>query len=323
MQQIIIQPARDPAARLNYSKAVEGGVDLDVIKQHTDSGTYNKILSYYQNTKAKAWGLTPGTTKKNSNSWERINTGDIVLFLKNKMVYSSATVVLKVHEPKLAKAIWGLDNKSQTWEYMYFLDELKHQTIPTDKIVKLIGQKAGQKFQFTQVIKSEVSERVLSEFDLASETYQPVVDYKDYTHAISKLSREESLETRTSSLARVEQAFLRKTLFEDKKYSQCGICNKQYPVEFLFTAHIKKRSCCTDAEKIDLNIVMPMCKFGCDDLYEKGYIGVEKGKVYVATTASLSEPILDYLRTIEGNECKYWDKETEQYFQWHNSQLRI
>lgn len=63
----------------------------------------------------------------------------------------------------------------------------------------------------------------------------------------------------------------------------CGICNKEYPINLLITAHIKKQTHCTFEEKLDYkNIVMPMCKMGCDDLYEKGYIFIRDGKVMKA-----------------------------------------
>ena len=46
-------------------------------------------------------------------------------------------------------------------------------------------------------------------------------------------------------------------------------------MQFLVAAHIKKRSVCTDAEKRDLKYVaMSACKFGCDELFERGYIAV-------------------------------------------------
>ena len=48
----------------------------------------------------------------------------------------------------------------------------------------------------------------------------------------------------------------------------------------LVAAHIKKRAACSLEEKKDYkSIVMPMCSFGCDYLYERGYIAVSDGKI--------------------------------------------
>ena len=60
-------------------------------------------------------------------------------------------------------------------------------------------------------------------------------------------------------------------------------------------AHIKKRSFSSTEEKLDYkNIVMPMCKFGCDELYEKGYIIIKDGQVVINKTP-ITESIKIYL----------------------------
>ena len=78
----------------------------------------------------------------------------------------------------------------------------------------------------------------------------------------------ESLDRKTEVSTRNEQRFLREHLFKNKKMAKCGICDKEYPVAFLVAAHIKRRANCSLDEKKDYkSVVMPMCKFGCDDLY--------------------------------------------------------
>jgi len=67
---------------------------------------------------------------------------------------------------------------------------------------------------------------------------------------------------------RREQQILRKWLFDGKDVESCTICENEFSVNSLVTAHKKKRSLCSFNERIDPNIVMPLCKFGCDHLYE-------------------------------------------------------
>ncbi|GIN91112.1 hypothetical protein J22TS1_21630 [Siminovitchia terrae] len=56
----------------------------------------------------------------------------------------------------------------------------------------------------------------------------------------------------------------------------------EFPISFLIASHIKNRSFCKNEKKPDYkNILVPMCKFGCDDLFEKGYISVINGKIKV------------------------------------------
>ena len=80
------------------------------------------------------------------------------------------------------------------------------------------------------------------------------------------------------------------------------------------------RSRCTLIEKKDFkNIVAPMCKFGCDELYEKGYIGVVNSYVKTLQKEPSTDVIASYIKNIIGNQCSYWGETTEKYFNWHIS----
>jgi hypothetical protein len=54
-------------------------------------------------------------------------------------------------------------------------------------------------------------------------------------------------------------------------------------------AHVKQRAACTSAERLDIPaIAIPACKFGCDALYEAGYVMVdEKGQLLVRELAAV------------------------------------
>ena len=126
------------------------------------------------------------------------------------------------------------------------------------------------------------------------------------------------LDRYTKAKYRTEQHILRKYLF-DGELGSCGICGKDYPIKFFSAAHIKKRSKCTDDEKRDLNLVMPACYFGCDSLFEKGYITVESGMVKDHSNGkSTSIKIRRYINNIVGKKCKYWTKDSKKYFIYHS-----
>jgi len=59
----------------------------------------------------------------------------------------------------------------------------------------------------------------------------------------------------------------------------CAICGQEYSKNAIVTAHKKKRSVCTEAEKRDPYIVFPVCSFGCDYLYERGFVSVKDDEV--------------------------------------------
>jgi hypothetical protein len=76
------------------------------------------------------------------------------------------------------------------------------------------------------------------------------------------------------SIRQLEQSFL-KSSFGRSTMGACACCGV-YPVSYLDLCTHKKRDLLYIRRKVDLNIVMPMCKFGCDDLFEKGYIQCAK-----------------------------------------------
>lgn len=134
------------------------------------------------------------------------------------------------------------------------------------------------------------------------------------------LNELDSLDASRQSLARREQDFLRKRLLGGRNKGKCGICGITYPIALLVAAHIKKRSKCTDSEKRDMANVVPMCKFGCDDLFERGYFTVQKGR----TAANPAMPSIDgvrcYIDRLKGRKCSCWNQKNEPYFRSHADQ---
>ena len=78
---------------------------------------------------------------------------------------------------------------------------------------------------------------------------------------------------------RKEQAILREWLFKGRTRCSCAICGEEYPTTALVAAHKKKRTKCTEVERVDPFIVMPLCLFGCDFLYEERHVIVDEGTV--------------------------------------------
>ncbi|MDG1732579.1 MAG: hypothetical protein P8M49_01990 [Thalassotalea sp.] len=126
-----------------------------------------------------------------------------------------------------------------------------------------------------------------------------------------------TLDKLRESTVRTEQSFLRNELFQSNPHGTCCICNNIMPTDFL-VAHIKKRSKCDEKEKRDYkNIVSPMCKFGCDELYEKGLIAVHKGSVINLNNEPLYGKVDDYLNKLTGQNCKTYNSHSNKYFEWH------
>ena len=100
----------------------------------------------------------------------------------------------------------------------------------------------------------------------------------------------------------------------------CGFCGREFPNNLLIAAHIKPRAKCTVGERNDFDhIGMPACLFGCDSLYEKGYISVRNGKVIVwdQITELNTGAIKNVTKDLNGRDISRWNSKTSPYFNWH------
>ena len=322
MPSLIVQPAGNKNAQQHYIDTVLNPVSLSVVSQYVDAPTLGRLKELYPGNEMPVWGFTPGTNNGNLAKWNRIQQGDVALFLRNKSAFASAVITLKIHNHHLAARLWDYDANGTTWEYVYFLDEVQSQNVPYERLNTLLGYEPKNNFQQALVLADEKSEPVITELELQSDTYDIAPSHEEYLEALEP-TENIALDKEIRSKARTEQSYLRSVNFKDKKYAECGICHREFPIGFLVAAHIKKRSECSDQEKRDYNnITMPMCKFGCDDLYEKGYIGVNE-KITIVHDENLSATVREYLDAIEGNDCKYWNDATKIYFDWHNTRLRL
>jgi hypothetical protein len=126
----------------------------------------------------------------------------------------------------------------------------------------------------------------------------------------------------TQVRVRREQAQLRRLLAGERDRAECALCGDEYPLAFLVAAHVKKRSVCTDTERRDLHhVAMLACAFGCDALYESGWITVDDhGVVQTIDTGIASQGwFRDRLQGLAGRRCSAHSQSSEPYFAWHRA----
>jgi hypothetical protein len=132
------------------------------------------------------------------------------------------------------------------------------------------------------------------------------------------------LDSTASVKVRKEQAQLRKMLASGREVASCALCGHQYPLIFLVAAHIKRRSICTDDERRDLHhVAMLACTFGCDALYEAGWITVDPDG-YIQTTPLGTAPegrLRNQLQQLAGRRCQAHSHASESYFSWHRTTI--
>lgn len=314
MTSVVLQPAGNAASRKHYADTIENPVILSDMEQYLDEPDQRILESIYPSKVVPTWGVTPGKTGQNQKKWNRLEVGDITLFARSGRIVSSGVLTHKLHSADLAARLWNRKEDGSTWEFIYFLDEITPHDIPVGQLNKVVGYKEQNVIQGFTVLDEEKSDAVLNYYELDSSIYFPTVSVEQYNAVLNA----DSLDASTKSNMRKEQGFLRSNLFGGKKAGECCICGKTYPIQFLITAHIKKRAECTLPERKDYkHIVASMCKFGCDDLYEKHYLYVEDGVIHIAPGKYVTTELKSRLAELDGNQCEAWTDGTSRYFDWH------
>lgn len=321
MYNVILQPTGNKIAQFNYNFTMQDGVDLDAIKSFLKQKDFDILSQIYKNGVIRVWGITPSPQK--IKQWNKIQRGDVTLFSANKQIFASATITHKIHNLELAKHLWGETEDGGSWEYIYFLDEIKNQFISLSTFNRLLNYEEGNLIQGFRVLNQEKSNIIMGAFDFHSSIYTSINTKEELQQnikdIIGDLEQSASLDSEIRGKARKEQGILRSYLFGNKKTCICGICGEEFPVDLLVAAHIKKRAFCTMEEKLDIeNIAIPMCKFGCDDLFEKGYISVVDKKVISLVDVNFLPSIVQsQLQNLEGKVCRYVNEHNAKYFLWH------
>lgn len=321
MSKLILQPSGNKDARRHYVDTIENPVPFSRISQFLSVDQIFELKNIYPEEKSLILGVTPGGNNK--ANWDKITRGDVAVFSRDGKIYASAIVTYKLHNKDLASDLWEYDKEGRTWEYVYFLDEIKSINIPYIDFNKSITKKDGTPYADNYVIQGftildrEQCYKFFEKYDLQSDSVIETVNEADINSVLEELERLEDTDSEILSKKRLEQAYLKKLLFGTKTVGTCAGCGNEYPLSYLVTAHIKKRAFCNSAERKDKDVVFPMCKFGCDELFERGYISVKDGCFVKLNKKPTTEHIEKYINQMAGQPCSYYTAETLNYFDWH------
>ena len=318
MSRVILQPTSNPIALDHYRNTIENPVLISIMEPYITEELKKQILSIYPDGKVYVWGVTNGVNDTNKRKWENISRGDVTLFSRKGGVFSRAVTTLTFHNKELAAALWEYDENGNTWENIYLVDEIENLYLPYKKLNPVLGYKDSYIIQGFNVLSEDLSEKAFLAFDLFSDTFYEKVSEQEYENALNSETHEDDIIILAENNDRKKHFFLRNYIFGGKTTAKCGICGKELPVNMLTCSHIKKRKECSREDLLDYkNIVMPMCRFGCADLYEKGYIYVNDGIVKINKKKKITYDMTKTLDLVDGKTCLYWNEESKKYFDAH------
>jgi hypothetical protein len=124
---------------------------------------------------------------------------------------------------------------------------------------------------------------------------------------------------------RLEQALLRRLLLSGRATATCALCGQVYEAALLVAAHIKRRADADDAERRAVREnVMALCVFGCDALFERGYVSVdEKGTICLGPRTLATDAPKNWLQPIIGRKCGAWSAGSEPFFAAHRQRHEL
>lgn len=167
-EQIVFQPIGIEKGDENLEKTVNNFIDLEEIRTYIKENQYKKLLEVYPNKLVKLWGVQGGKKdnykiSKNVSKWDKIKIGATVLFYSKEKFIKSAKVTFILWNKEIAKHLWNIDSQKETWEYLYFIDNVKDIDINATEIFTLINTKENH-VQGLRVFEDDRSEKILNRY---------------------------------------------------------------------------------------------------------------------------------------------------------------
>lgn len=308
---VIYQPCSDDVARKNLQTTILNPVQFSDVVDLLEPELREELRAAYPDGKLFIWGLASPKTR---NAWLTMQSGDTIIFNTKTVVTVSACFTHRTHNRSLALKLWGWANAEteSTWENIYFVTDVRHHAIRFKAIQAHIDSRHDRSFcRYDDAQSAAILERF------------PELDY-DYTVSDVTLDearqdiQDQPTDREANRPTRLEHKYIVRHLFQDKLISRCCLCHNEYPRHLLVAAHIKKRSVCSTKEKLDIeNIAVPMCRLGCDPLFEYGYLSVRNGKVVKHPSREMTEATASYVESVLDKQVMGWSKKNRKYFDWH------
>jgi hypothetical protein len=143
---IVIIPVGNPRARRHFSETVDRLWTVDKILGLGVSLPGEVVEALRGAGRFAVWGGTP-RTQGVGRFFERLERagGGVAAFYRDGRVVCWGRVFAWVRSRELAERLWGRDEEGQTWEYVYFIGDLRccRPGIPWDAVRRELGYHGG------------------------------------------------------------------------------------------------------------------------------------------------------------------------------------
>lgn len=157
-QWLFFAPRSNEKSKENFAATLDSGYPIEEIEQFL-TPEEKQILA--PRRKLYIWGNQLG--KK--DSWNKMNVGDLVAFYaKGEFVYVGRCI-LKKRSEEIGRQLWGnVPDKDLTWEFVFFLDEIRPISIPLNAMRELGGYKEKMVVQGFMPVNERGMNSILSTY---------------------------------------------------------------------------------------------------------------------------------------------------------------
>lgn len=230
----------------------------------------------------------------------RVSVDEFSTRLPQNLVIAQATSdSFESQEP-----IW-LDDSNKTYPFRFSFEVLEkfNEDNNQEEIRKFINPAAMRAF-FMSANKQSTPQKINQSEELITETF------------VDSLKRHGEANRLAITTIRAEQGKLRQLLVGEGDVA-CDLCGSTFRSSLVVAAHIKPRNKCSDEELWDIpRVAMVACLFGCDASYERGYIAVNQGKLWISKVAQTSQDFMSKFERLEGRVVSRYEV-SGGYFDWH------
>lgn len=316
----MLQPTKDSRAQENLERSIYRPRSREEILAL--STVPPPILDEaYPSGEIFLWGTDPGFGKL--TKWRKVRPGDFVAFTWDSAVRITAVVVATEENESLARQVWGDRGDGETWRYLYYVRAVERCEVPWDQVGPLVGHPSKTPQAFTVVTDPSKTRPFRDFFRLQRGSFPETVSSRRLRTELKALRLDET-DRKVERAERLEHAAVVAAVFGRAKEADCALCGSTLPRSLLVAAHIKKRARASLDERLDVhNIAMPLCIFGCDALFERGFVAVEPGGVIVRSSIRAPRALDARLVALDGGTCSFWVKHpgSRNYFAWHRSEI--
>jgi hypothetical protein len=303
-----------------FEQCIRKGIEFDEIADQLRRGEKVALTQQTAAGRIRLLRLEAKSAESGISFWTSLTAGDRVVHVLQTGEVTEAVILGKIINEGVAEKIGNL-NAQNDLGLIAVLGKPSSSYTATEILARFSGGPETEGEEFVQ-IPADVFDDVMSVSSALENSVAPTVIAAvdaDWDQLLDASDRY------TNQIHRPEQQLLRKLLFGGKQESSCALCGKDFPIDFLVTAHIKKRSLAVHEERIDKSIVMPVCLFGCDELFERGLVSVSgDGEFLIHDRPMFTPAIIAYTKeNFAGKRCWWWDRNpsSRKYFAFHHENV--